>query len=70
MLNNGIFSTAFVEKEKTKIFPQIFYPHSTGLVEKSETGVDIGGNIPNVILQGGVLTLERQFNFTNGVNDG
>ena len=53
-----------------KAFPQKFFPHSTSLVEKLQTGIDVRCNVPDVVLQGGIADLQSLLNFLDGVENG
>ena len=49
-------------------YPQKFFPHSTSCVEKFlQAGIDIGGNIPNVVLNGGIAGFQLSFHIFDGV---
>ena len=80
--HNNFFSTSLCVKRKT--FPQGLLLYFEGclmhsfsfsipqkLVEKPlKTGVDICGNIPDVVLQIGIITLKCNFYFADSVEDG
>ena len=54
-----------------KICQQNFFPLSTAIVENFlKTGIDIGGDIPDIILEVGILTLQRHFHFPDGIENG
>ena len=48
---------------------RLFFLFQQQLWIKSKTGVDICGNITDVVLQTGIITLQRNFYFTNSVKD-
>ena len=70
---------AIVEKERFstkgffllfyKSFPQKSFPLSTGIVEKSKTGIDICRNVPNVVLQILIPAFQRGFYLLDRVQD-
>ena len=64
------FSTGFVEKIKDSIFPQKILPHSTGFCGILQTGVDVCGNVTNVILQIGIAFFNGVLHFIDRVKDG
>ena len=57
------------ERKRRKGYQQKIYPHSTYPVEKSEVWVNVGGNVPNVVLERGIFQLQRGFNLITGVDD-
>ena len=59
----------------TCVFTQFVFQHSTDPVEKIRTeilkaGIDIGGDIPDIILQDVIALLQLHFHLTDGVKDG
>ena len=65
------FSTKGLKTTGSAVFPQDFSPLSTPSVEKrSQAGIDIRGNVPDVILQGGIAVFQRDLHFADTVKNG
>jgi len=70
-VEKGNFYTEAVKIKNNKNYPQIIFPHSTGIVENFlQTGVNICGNITNMILQVFVSVFQCGFHFFDGVQNG
>ena len=65
---------SFPQKKKLivegKFIPKKFFHIPQPPVDKLQAGIDVGGDVPNVVLQFGVATLYGAFHLTNGVDNG
>ena len=69
-----VFQQALWSKFWPCSFTQIVFPQLTTPVEKFfdilEAGIDVGGNVPDVVLEGGVAFLQLHFHLADGIEDG
>ena len=59
MLKRITFTQVLWKKNGWCIYTQLIYPHSTGSVENLQTGIDIGGDVPDMIFQLLIAFLQR-----------
>ena len=64
------FCTGNFGKKKRGIYKQLIFPHSTASVDKLQTGINIGGDVPDVVFQVFVTAFEHTLHFVDGVEDG
>lgn len=62
--------TLLVKKNPDQIYPQKFIHISHPPVDKLQACVNVGGDVTNIVLQGGILVFKAGLHLADGIQDG